>query len=212
MKKVLVMAAMMLSSVGAFAQYEGGEFTIQPKIGENLGMLTNRSEGDASDADMRGGFVLGVEGEYHVSKAFGISAGVIYSQQGSELKRTLKINDYSSETKVTNKIDYINVPILANVYIAKGLALKAGIQPGFKVNSKNEVKISGDDANRGDYTNDLKAESVDFSIPMGISYEFCGGFCFDARYNLGLTKVWTENGKDVKNSVVQITFGYKFKL
>lgn len=204
------MAAMMLSSVGAFAQYEGGEFTIQPKIGESIGMLTNRG-GDASDADMRGGWVLGVEGEYHVSKAFGISAGILYSQQGSELKSTYIIEGVSQTYKTTNKIDYINVPILANVYIAKGLALKAGIQPGFKVNSKCKESSSGD-LGKGYSSNDLKAESVDFSIPMGISYEFGGGFCFDARYNLGLTKVWTENGKDVKNSVVQVTFGYKFKL
>ena len=32
MKKLLVMAAMVLSSVGAFAQYSAGDITIQPKI------------------------------------------------------------------------------------------------------------------------------------------------------------------------------------
>ena len=41
------------------------------------------------------------------------------------------------------KMDYINVPVLLNVYVTKGLAVKAGIQPGFKVNSKVKVSASG---------------------------------------------------------------------
>lgn len=32
MKKLFVMAAMVLSSVGAFAQYNAGDITIQPKV------------------------------------------------------------------------------------------------------------------------------------------------------------------------------------
>lgn len=36
MKKLLVMVAMVLSSVGAFAQYSAGDITIQPKIGLNV--------------------------------------------------------------------------------------------------------------------------------------------------------------------------------
>ena len=32
MKKLFVMAAMVLSSVGAFAQYNAGDVTIQPKF------------------------------------------------------------------------------------------------------------------------------------------------------------------------------------
>lgn len=41
MKKLFVMAALVLSSVGAFAQYQGGEFTIQPKVGLNAASTTS---------------------------------------------------------------------------------------------------------------------------------------------------------------------------
>ena len=37
---------------------------------------------------------------------------------------------------VTNRLDYINVPIMANVYVVKGLAVKLGVQPGFNVSNK----------------------------------------------------------------------------
>ena len=50
MKKLLVMAAMVLSSVGAFAQYSAGDITIQPKVGLNVST--------AGDADWKAGFAV----------------------------------------------------------------------------------------------------------------------------------------------------------
>jgi hypothetical protein len=62
---------------------------------------------------------------------------------------------------------------------------------------KNNVEVDGD------------AKTVDFSIPVGMSYEI-NNFVFDARYNWGVTKVF--DGSDSKNSVFQITLGYKLDL
>ena len=111
-----------------------------------------------------------------------------------------------SGVDVTLKNDYINIPVLANVYVAPGLALKAGIQPGFKVNSKAKVK-----AGNTSVTKDLEDsfKSFDFSVPVGISYEYMN-VCLDARYNIGVTKVMEDT--DSKNSVFQLTLGYKFSL
>ncbi|GAA2997484.1 hypothetical protein GCM10019997_11590 [Prevotella corporis] len=97
---------------------------------------------------------------------------------------------------------------MANVYVVKGLAVKLGIQPGFKVNSeiKADVKTPVGD---GAKSREIEAKSFDFSLPVGISYEYAN-FQLDARYNFGLTKVF-DNG-DSKNSVFQITLGYKFDL
>lgn len=191
MKKLLVMAAVMLASVGAYAQHAVGSFTLQPKVGMNIANLT-----DADDADARIGFVGGLETEYQATDIFSLSAGVLYSMRGCKYD-----ND---KVKTTSKLDYINIPIMANVYVAKGLAVKLGVQPAFNVNS--EVKVSG-----GKYSTsaDVDAKSFDFSIPVGISYEY-SNVVLDARYNWGLTKV--ADGSDSKNSVFQITLGYKFDL
>ena len=191
MKKLLVMAAVMLASVGAYAQHAVGSFTLQPKVGMNIATLT-----DADDADARIGFVGGLETEYQATDIFSLSAGVLYSMQGCKYD-----ND---KVKTTSKLDYINIPIMANVYVAKGLAVKLGVQPAFNVNS--EVKVSG-----GKYSTsaDVDAKSFDFSIPVGISYEY-SNVVLDARYNWGLTKV--ADGSDSKNSVFQISLGYKFDL
>ncbi len=49
------MAAMVLSSVGAFAQYNAGDVTIQPKVGLNVSSLT------VDNAEYKAGFSLEVQ-------------------------------------------------------------------------------------------------------------------------------------------------------
>lgn len=192
MKKIFLMAVVMLASVASYAQHAVGSLTLQPKVGLNIASLT-----DCEGADPRYGVAAGVELEYQATDIFSISAGALYSMQGNKFSE--------SGASVTNKTDYINIPILANVYVVKGLAVKAGIQPGFKVN--DEVKFA---SSIGTITHDVaKAESFDFSIPVGLSYEY-SNVVLDARYNFGCTKI--VKNTDPKNSVFQITLGYKFDL
>ena len=177
------MAAMVLSSVGAFAQYSAGDITIQPKIG-----LSIASVGGDIDGDYKAGLVVGAEAEYHVSPLIGVSAGLLYSQQGCKWSA-----EDEDESDFKWKPAYLNVPILANFYVANGLALKAGVQPAFMV--------AKDDAE--------EVNTFDFSVPVGISYEYMN-ICLDARYNIGVTKI--ADNVDHYNNVIQITVGYKFAL
>lgn len=193
MKKLLLMAAVMFASVGAYAQHAVGSFTLQPKVGFNVANLT-----DIDDTDPRMGFVAGAEGEYQVSDIFSVSGGLLYSMQGAK--------DKEGGINETVKLDYINIPIMANVYVVKGLAVKLGIQPAFNVNSEYKVSRGGTSA-----TTDIDAKTFDLSIPVGVSYEFSRvPIVIDGRYNWGLTKVSSDS--DSKNSVFQFTVGYKFDL
>lgn len=188
MKKILVVAALMLSSVSTFAQHAVGSFNLQPKVGVSIADLT-----EFKGSDPRVGVVAGVEGEYQASDIFSVSAGVLYSMQGTKVT-----------ADATNRLDYINVPIMANVYVVKGLAVKLGVQPGFNVSNKfkaNNLKAIEN------YVRE--AQSVDVSIPVGLSYEY-NNLQLDARYNWGVSKAF--NLSDAKNSVFQITLGYKFDL
>ena len=167
------MAAMVLSSVGAFAQQAAGTTTIQPKVGLNVSTI--------GDNDWKAGFAAGAELQYQATDNLGVAVGALYSVQGFKAK-DVKWNP-----------GYINVPITLNYYPVAGLALKAGLQPGFLVNK--------DDAE------DVK--TFDLSIPVGLSYEY-QNIVFDARYNIGVTKI--ADGVDHYNNVIQITVGYKFAL
>lgn len=192
MKKILLMAVVMLASVASYAQQAVGTFTLQPKIGMNVASLTK-----CDGCDPRIGLAAGVEAEYQATDIFSVSAGLIYSMQGNKAK--------AEGVTQTTKLDYINIPILANVYVTKGLAVKLGVQPAFNVSDK--VKLSGGKASVE--AEDVGAESFDFSIPVGLSYEY-SNVVFDARYNFGVTNI--AEGGDAKNSVFQFTLGYKFAL
>lgn len=178
MKKLFVMAAMVLSSVGAFAQQAAGTTTIQPKVGLNVATI--------GDGDWKAGFAAGAELQHQATDKVGIAVGALYSAQGFK-------KDHFTWTP-----GYINVPITLNYYVAQGFALKAGVQPGFMV-AKDDMS---DDA----------VKTFDLSIPLGMSYEY-QNLVFDARYNIGCTKVFKHSHSDEGyNNVIQITVGYKFAL
>ena len=187
MKKLFLLVTIMMVSTCAFAQHAPGSLTLQPRIGFSAADFNNTPEF-----------------EYTLSNRFSIAAGLNYSQQGTELK------DYD----VTAKFDYLTIPVVANVYLFKGFALKAGIQPGINLSAKAEINGKESDINE-DYMN-----SFEFAIPVGLSYEF-RNFVLDARYVFGVTKIFNEDkiNKDgfefdlgSKNLGFQLTLGYKFTL
>ena len=198
MKKIMMIAAMMVATVAAKAQFEPGTFSLQPKVGFNLTSVT------ADDTKYKPGFAVGLEGQYQMNNWFALSAAVMYQQMGTKIK---DIDDFKWN------IDYVNIPIMAKFYVTKGLSLNAGLQPGFM-----EFKVGDADLDVKDACN-----SFDLSVPLSIAYELPMGLTFEARYTYGVTNV----GKDAfdgthassydklyknKNSVFQITVGYKFAL
>ena len=219
MKKLLMMVAMAVCCMAANAQNEVGQLTLQPKVGFNVSTITGGVQMGKNDAGMKLGFVIGAEAEYGIAQKFSLAAGVLYSMQGCDFGEfkylyTVGGQDYESGwDKNQYNFAYLNIPIVANYYLAQGFAIKAGIQPGFLLSAKN--KVDGIGIQASDEV-DMKSEmnSFDLSIPLGLSYE-TENVVIDARYNLGLTKLNKESGAgivDSKNSVIQVTIGYKFAL
>ena len=200
MKKMFLIASALILTVGVFAQHEAGTLTVQPKIGMNIANYTG-----SDDTDPRIGLAVGTEFEYQLTKMFGLSAGLLYSMQGAKESGTTN----GIKVEVTSKTDYINIPIMANIYVVQGLALKLGIQPAFNVNASYTASTQSIDISASLSDFGIEVKSFDFAIPVGLSYEF-SNFVIDGRYNIGVTKM-VEND-DSKNSVFQFTLGYKFNL
>ena len=162
MKKIMMIAALMVVAVTASAQRSPGDQTLKPFVGFNLANFA----GDINDNSIKFAIAAGAEYERQLTDLIALSAGAVFSWQGCE---------FSGDASIANV--QINIPVLANFYVIPKLALKVGLQPGFIVSS---------------------------------NYEF-QKFVVDARYNLGLTKVNKGNGS-VRNSVFQITLGYRLDL
>lgn len=197
MKKFLMMLVMATVAMTASAQNtlrDKGSFTLQPKAGVGIGTISGNWTTIGGEKDKaRIGFVAGLEGEYYAADWFGLAVGLNYAQQGFKFEA----EDY----KETTKLDYLNVPIVGNFYVAKGLALKTGFQFGFLMNAKLDSQDIKDLCNK-----------VNFAIPIGVSYEI-ENVVLDLRYNLGLNKTnKADNGNKARTDLIQITLGYKFNL
>lgn len=224
MKKIVMIAAMMVAAVSANAQFDAGTFSIQPKLGGVGAMLSNVPKLDFGDGlkldkTAMGGALIGAEFEYQLTDMFSMAAGVNYSMQGSAWKDDnvllggvkYKIKD----TKV--ELGYINVPVVVNAYLFRGFAVKTGVQFGFLVSANMKASFSAEsDVVNQTVNYDMKikdeCKKFDVSIPVGVSYQFKVPIVIDARYNIGLTNVGKDADESIKNQVFQLTVGYKFKL
>ena len=226
MKKFFLMAAvamMAAMSINAQGRFEPGTFTLQPRVGVTGAMITNmpsvRMPGIGKiEHDATGGFFIGADAAYQVNKWFEVAAGVNWAQAGSGWKNTnlnvegvsMKVKDLKIETS------YINVPVIANIYILDGFALKTGVQFGYLTSAKLKGEFSAegmteklDESCKDDFN------KFDLSIPVGLSYEFKNHIVLDARYNFGLSKVNKDTDPDYKNGrnlSFALTIGYKFSL
>ena len=203
MKKLLLTLAVLTASMAAMAQHREGDFLVQPKVGLNISTLSDADKtiGDAN---------FGIEAEYMVTDLFSVSGGIMVSNQGGKYDDDL----YGSYTV---DLDYANVPIMANLYVLPGLAIKAGAQLGFRMKAK--VKLDNTTFDMDEFYarsvglglgDELKVNKFDLSIPVGISYEYKNAV-IEARYAWGLSKIMNY-GDPFYNRVIQLTLGYKFSM
>ena len=198
MKKLLTITAAALMAISASAQSEAGSFTLKP----NVGFTYTTATGDLGE-DTDGAFALtaGVEGMYMVNEKFGASLGLNYTGYNTSQEVYTSLDGDKKEDWIFSNY-YFNIPVMANYYVAPGFALKAGVA----LNILSTAKIDGKD---NLYNTKVKDgyKSTFFSIPVGASYEI-NDFVFDARYNLGVSKV--AEGFDGTFNALTFTVGYKF--
>lgn len=200
MKKFFLIAVMAVISLSASAQkmrHDAGSITIQPMIGISNGYLRGEYTSGGTTVkfennEARTGLGIGAEAEYYTTTPWlSVSAAVLYQQQGWEMK-----------SSTTSKVDFINIPVLANFYVAKGFALKIGLQPGFVVKAEEDGVDVKDNCN-----------TFNLSLPVGLSYEFKNGITLDLRGAAAITKL-NKKSDALKwyNDGGILTIGYKFSL
>ncbi len=198
MKKLLAVIATAFITISASAQSEAGSFTLKP----NVGFTYTTATGDWGEgADGAFALTAGVEGMYMVNEKFGAALGLNYTGYNTSQEVYTSLDGDKKEDDIYSNY-YFNIPVMANYYVAPGFALKAGVA----LNILSTAKIDGKDKNAGHDVKDWY-KSTFFSIPVGASYEI-NDFVFDARYNLGVSKV--AEGFDGTFNALTFTVGYKF--
>lgn len=205
MRKTAFLFAMLMATLTVRAQYEEGDFLIQPRVGVTISNIT---DGDKSKLNV----TYGVEFERFFTDQLSFAAGVMFTNQGCKYDILYDTNPGESKDTKMN-LYYGALPITANYYILPGLALKAGIQPAFRVKANiayGDEKMDFDKALSMLFPGEeVKMKTFDLSIPVGLSFEY-SRVTIDARYNIGVTKLISGSTDAVHNKVFAITLGYKF--
>ena len=118
---------------------------------------------------------------------------LVFSMQGGE--------DESENMKL--KLNYINIPVLAQYMTNEGFRLQTGPQLGILTSAESkfgDVEIDSDD----------DVSTADFSWVFGAGYLFRSGFGIDARYNLGISNISDNESFEARNRVFQVGVFYQF--
>ena len=159
----------------------------QAKIALGIKGGLNFSKLDVSNvtSSAKTGYHAGAYALFKFAK-IGIQPEVIFSQQGS----VVDLEEWDSK--------YLNIPLILKYYMIAGVNLQVGPQFGFL----SKAELDGQDVK------DL-LKSSDISLALGFGWDAPFRLSFDARYNLGLSKINDEPGSEtIKNQVFQISVGF----
>lgn len=218
MKKTLLVALSFCCGSMLFAQ----RVSFGIKAGVNGSSITNMGETveavltdpsfSSNDIAFKSRTYYGFHGGAFVNiklpAGFALQPELLYSIQG----KGFKVTDLSTNQKgtVDIKLNYINIPVVAQYHLPLGLYFEAGPQFGILTTAKVVGKAEGD-SNSEDATDGFK--TTDISLAVGAGFQLpklpLGVYL---RYNLGLTDVASDNDTDktYKNSVFQL--GIAFRL
>lgn len=202
MKKFFVLIAAAIVCMSASAQVQ---------FGAKVGFDMTHFWGEDAPSGWQPNYQVGLMMEYKFNPKFAIAPEVVFAAQGGKETDKVDVEEVPGmvEAKGTFHTNYINVPLMLKFYATPAFSIDFGPQVGFNVYSK--MTASGKAGNiEAKETVDLKdmTNTVDFGLGLGATYNLTDNAFVQARYNLGLTKVF-ENSQ-VKNGNLQIAFGMKF--
>lgn len=197
MKKNILLLSLFTGSI-SLVQAQTTSFGI--KAGASLTNVTGSGTGNTKNLF---GFHGGLVANFAINDAFSIQPEVLYSMKGTKTE--------SSTDKLTSRLHYIDVPILARVN-AGGLFFELGPQVGFLLAAKQKGE-STSGAPSGTYELNIKSRvrTVDFGYAAGLGYQLSNGPGIGLRYNGGF--IDTKNPASsaaVRNSAFQLYLSYMF--
>ncbi len=183
---------------------------------QSLGNLLAVTNGSVSTSS-RFGFHAGGYAAIRLGERFVLEPGLQYSLKGAVLNGRLNGNSAVVDFLNVNAIfrvqsHYIELPVLAKVYITEGFHVFAGPQVGYLV--KNDLRIQANTLgfsviNRNeDITNGFQKWDVGFV--GGLGYRFDNGVNMMAAYDYGVQRIDENKRFATFNRAFKFSLGYEF--
>ncbi|MEP3837911.1 MAG: porin family protein [Algibacter sp.] len=194
MKTTFLTLVIVFSSIYNMNAQDGKTSNAGIKLGYNLAAVS--FDGD-TETGQRHAFHAGFYGESFFAEAAAIQIEFMYSQQGYEIK--------DDSGTFTQKLDYINLPVMLKIYPSETFFLEAGPQVGFAINHKEEFDSN---FNLFDTSSDFDPQNFDWGVNFGGGFKTDSGVSLGVRYHLGLGDVYDEGSP--QNRVWQFSLGFDF--
>jgi hypothetical protein len=226
MKKIFLLLAVVLGiavTQASAQQRQPVRFGI--KAGMNLADWQGETINSAQDMmdmtngslnrKMREGFHIGAVVAIPVALGFEIEPGLIYSQKGMRLMGKIPMEQFdfmNAGVTVTNKAEYIDLPIVAKLYIGEGFHIFVGPQVSYLVSNKVQVQAGAFGFNALNQEWDMKSGFREFDLAAtgGIGYRFASGLNLSAGYDYGLETVDSKGNFETFNRVIKASVGFTF--
>jgi hypothetical protein len=157
--------------------------------------ISNIHVQNSSNPDSKASFHIGALAHIHLNQQWAVQPEIMYSGQG--YKQVIGNTDYIT------RLNYINIPVLAQFMFAEGFRLETGPQLGLLAAAHTKVnKVSTDIKDN--------FKGADFSWAFGFGYLSSVGLGVDARYNLGIANINDVSSTNVNNRVFQLGLFYQF--
>ncbi len=201
LKRMLPLVAVLLLGPAIRHTASAQGFYWGPRAGLNVSSITKTTY---AKARARANF--GMMAGYKINDLIGLQVEALYSMQGSKMTNKNDVFSYN----------YIKVPLLAKVFLIGGLNIEAGVSFDWLVRAQHKWTSDSYDADQNltkiDHSENLLKDSrrFDFSIPVGINYQFSKLFDIGVRYDISTIRT-SEDSKDrAKNSNWSVSVGLRF--
>ncbi len=173
------------------------QVTVRPgiKLGANISNISN------IDFDSKVGLQAGAFAIVRLSRFYALQPEILYSDQGAKSNIT-GLDDLD--------IEYISILITNKFYVVPDSGLHVLVGPSFDVSIDDSFY---------DINADVEFSPFDFSLFLGVGYEFDFGLILEARYKHGLINIdlfadYSNEAfsvqENVLNNMFQIAAAYKF--
>lgn len=196
MKKLVITLVTLLTAY----HYSQAQLSYGARAGLNMSKISFTDEDFKTK--FQPGFSIGLYGKYALNKNMAVQVEAAFSREGTKEERI------SSGSKGRINKSYMQIPLLFQYKIVKGLYAEAGPQFGILIASKEKYGNNSQENNIKPYY-----KPVDIRVPIGVGYDLndvVKGLSVDLRYSFSLSKInkVAVGGGNLKNQVIGLTVFY----
>ncbi len=204
--KLTVSALLILLGVALSSQVNAQSGTDHVwSIGLEAGPSFSKYGQDASETDLKAGFLLGANLNYSIRNTYGITGKLLYAQKGAK------------DGNVKQTLNYIEVPVVGRVFFNRDGKFRpnlfAGPSFGFLTGAKSKTG-SADRVDIDNYKDIFNTFDLGLTGGLGLNYEIAPNtrFLIDFRYTHGLTDISKTTANEINNQSIAITAGFSIGI